>query len=76
MSQPPIIDPADKTSIAAQVEANESLDPADWESFRAQAHLMLDDMLGYIEKIRERPVWQPIPEAVRARFLSPAPHLG
>jgi glutamate/tyrosine decarboxylase-like PLP-dependent enzyme len=76
MSQPPIIDPADKTSIAAQVEANESLDPADWESFRAQAHLMLDDMLGYIEKIRERPVWQPIPAELRARFRSPAPRVG
>ena len=37
---------------------------------------MLDDMLGYIEKIRERPVWQPIPEAVRARFHSPAPRMG
>jgi aromatic-L-amino-acid decarboxylase len=73
MSQPPITDPADKPSIATQVEANESLDPADWAAFRAQAHLMLDDMLGYIEKIRERPVWQPIPDAVRARFRSPVP---
>ncbi len=76
MSQPPIIDPADKTSIATQIAANESLDPSDWAAFRAQAHLMLDDMLGYIETIRERPVWQPIPDTVRARFLSPAPHLG
>ena len=76
MSQPPIIDPTDKTSIATQVVANESLDPADWSSFRAQAHLMLDDMLGYIEKIRERPVWQPIPAEVRARFHSSAPRVG
>ena len=76
MSQPPIIDPADKTSIATEVVANESLDPADWSSFRAQAHLMLDDMLGYIEKIRERPVWQPIPAEVRARFHSSAPRVG
>jgi glutamate/tyrosine decarboxylase-like PLP-dependent enzyme len=76
MSQPPIIDPTDKTSIATQVVANESLDPADWASFRAQAHLMLDDMLGYIEKIRERPVWQPIPAELRARFRSPAPSVG
>jgi len=76
MSQPPIIEPPDKTSIAKQIEANESLDPADWAAFRAQAHLMLDDMLGYIEKIRERPVWQPIPDAVRARFRSPAPCVG
>ena len=76
MSQPPIIDTTEKTSIATQVVANESLDPADWAAFRAQAHLMLDDMLGYIEKIRERPVWQPIPAEVRARFRSPAPRLG
>ena len=76
MSQPPIIDPTGKTSIATQVVANESLDPVDWAAFRAQAHLMLDDMLGYIEKIRERPVWQPIPAEVRARFRSPAPRLG
>jgi glutamate/tyrosine decarboxylase-like PLP-dependent enzyme len=76
MSQPPIIEPDDKTSIAKQAEANGSLDPADWAAFRAQAHLMLDDMLGYIETIRERPVWQPIPEAVRARFHSPAPRVG
>jgi glutamate/tyrosine decarboxylase-like PLP-dependent enzyme len=76
MSQPPIIDPADKISIATQVVANESLDPADWAAFRAQAHLMLDDMLGYIETIRERPVWQPIPEAVRACFRSPVPRVG
>ena len=37
---------------------------------------MLDDMLGYIENIRERPVWQPIPNAVRARFRSPLPRQG
>ena len=33
-----------------------SLDPCDWKGFREQAHRMLDDMLGYIETIRERPV--------------------
>ncbi len=29
---------------------------------------MLDDMLDYLEHIRERPVWQPIPQDVRATF--------
>ena len=71
-----MIDPASKTSNTPQAEANESLDPADWGEFRAQAHRMLDDMLGYIETIRERPVWQPIPNEVRARFLGPAPRQG
>ena len=34
---------------------------------------MLDDMLDYIENIRERPVWQPIPDSVRARFHAAVP---
>jgi glutamate/tyrosine decarboxylase-like PLP-dependent enzyme/glutathione synthase/RimK-type ligase-like ATP-grasp enzyme len=54
-------------------ELRETLDPADWGSFRAQAHRMLDDMLGYVENIRERPVWQPIPAEVRSRFQSSTP---
>ena len=38
-----------------------TLDPSDWPAFRTQAHRMLDDILDYVENIRERPVWQPIP---------------
>ncbi len=34
---------------------------------------MLDDMIDYLEHIRERPVWQPIPTEVRAQFQQPAP---
>ena len=53
--------------------ARQTLDPSDWESFRAQSHRMLDDMLDYTENIRQRPVWQPIPHDVRARFRGPVP---
>jgi aromatic-L-amino-acid/L-tryptophan decarboxylase len=34
---------------------------------------MLDDMLDYLEHIRERPVWQPIPDEVRSRFRQTVP---
>jgi aromatic-L-amino-acid/L-tryptophan decarboxylase len=34
---------------------------------------MLDDALDYVEHIRQRPVWQPIPSEVRARFRDPVP---
>ena len=34
---------------------------------------MLDDMLDYLEHIRERPVWQPIPQQVREAFGGPLP---
>jgi aromatic-L-amino-acid decarboxylase len=50
-----------------------TLDPSDWQGFRAQAHRMLDDMLDYTEHIRERPVWQPIPPSVRDAFRQPFP---
>jgi len=50
-----------------------SLDPQDWASLRAQGHRMLDDMLDYVEHIRERPVWQPMPGEVRERFHAGLP---
>jgi aromatic-L-amino-acid decarboxylase len=54
-------------------EAGETLDPQDWDEVRAQGHRMLDDMIDYVAMIRERPVWQPIPDAVRARFREALP---
>jgi aromatic-L-amino-acid/L-tryptophan decarboxylase len=50
-----------------------TLDPPDWPAFRRQAHRMLDDILDYVEKIRDRPVWQPIPQAIRERFGGEVP---
>jgi glutamate/tyrosine decarboxylase-like PLP-dependent enzyme len=34
---------------------------------------MLDDMFDYLENIRDRPVWQPMPGKVRARFCEDIP---
>ena len=51
----------------------ETLDPASWTELRTQGHRMLDDILDYLEHIRERPVWQPIPHSVRAQFREPLP---
>lgn len=51
----------------------ETLDPENWEEMRALAHRMVDDAITYLETVRERPVWQPVPEDVAARFDAPAP---
>jgi aromatic-L-amino-acid/L-tryptophan decarboxylase len=51
----------------------DSLDPSDWNGLRAQGHRMLDDMVDYLEQIRERPVWQPIPQEVRSLFHEDLP---
>lgn len=53
--------------------SSETLDPDDWQALRAQGHRMLDDILDYMQNIRERPVWQPIPQEVRALFRQPLP---
>ncbi len=52
----------------------ETLDPDDWGNMRALAHRMVDDAITYLETIRERPVWQPVPDNVAARFDEPAPN--
>jgi glutamate/tyrosine decarboxylase-like PLP-dependent enzyme len=52
---------------------SETLDPQNWDEIRAQGHRMLDDMIDYVATIRERPVWRPIPDEVRARFRAELP---
>jgi aromatic-L-amino-acid/L-tryptophan decarboxylase len=56
-----------------QSESNRTLDPQNWDEIRAQGHRMLDDMIDYVANIRERPVWQPIPDDVRVRFHAELP---
>jgi aromatic-L-amino-acid decarboxylase len=53
--------------------ATGDLDPRDWPALRRQGQHMLDDMLDYIEQVRTRPVWQPIPDATRQLFHAPLP---
>ena len=54
----------------------ESLDPESWQDFRAQGHRVLDELLDWLSSLRERPVWQPVPEAVRRELSQPAPETG
>jgi aromatic-L-amino-acid/L-tryptophan decarboxylase len=58
------------------VSRHTTLDPEDWSELRAQGHRMLEDMFDYLEHIRERPVWQPIPQDVRAGFSEALPAQG
>ncbi|HMQ62910.1 MAG TPA: aminotransferase class V-fold PLP-dependent enzyme [Flavilitoribacter sp.] len=53
---------------SATLDTDLTLDPKDWTDLRALGHRMLDDMMDYLENIREEPVWRPIPGAVKAFF--------
>ena len=52
------------------------LDPEDWSGLRALGHAMLDDMIDRLEGLRETPVWQRMPDALRAELLAPLPASG
>ena len=56
--------------------AEESLDPPDWNAARALGRDMVDEMLTWLETVRERPVWQPIPPAAREFLTEPLPREG
>lgn len=54
----------------------ETLDPEDWDAFRRLMHQALDEALDYTARLRERPVWQPVPPAVQAELQAPLPKAG
>ena len=54
-------------------QSTETLDPADWSAVAALARRVVDDAVGHVKNVRERPVWQPMPTAVREAFKEPAP---
>ena len=54
----------------------ETLDPDDWDAFRRLMHQAVDDALDYTASVRERPVWQPVPKAVRTELAAALPRTG
>jgi glutamate/tyrosine decarboxylase-like PLP-dependent enzyme len=50
-----------------------SLDPENWDNFRRQLHQTADDMVDYLCSIRERPVWQALPDTSRSLFSESCP---
>jgi len=54
-------------------DSRTTLDPENWSELRALGHLMMDDMIDHLSGISERPVWQKMPDDVRAHFTTPLP---
>lgn len=64
------------TTVDASGAHEQSLDPADWEEFRALGHRVVDDLTAMLAGIRQTPVWTPMPREVREALRGPAPRLG
>jgi glutamate/tyrosine decarboxylase-like PLP-dependent enzyme len=56
--------------------SEQSLDPEDWEQFRRLGHRVFDDLVDYLRTVRERPVWQPLPDASRELLSESIPEDG
>ncbi len=55
-------------------DQNPTLDPEDWDVFRAQGSEILNVILRYLENVRDRPVWQPVSDEAKRRLMAPPPH--
>jgi aromatic-L-amino-acid decarboxylase len=53
-----------------------TLDPTDWSQLRSLGHQMMDDMFDHLAKLRDNPVWQPMPDGIRDSFKKPLPSSG
>ena len=51
----------------------ETLDPPSWDMARALSHRIVEDAVAHLEEVRDRPVWQAMPDAVKARLSAPLP---
>ncbi len=54
---------------------DETLDPSGWSDVRALSHRIIDDAIDYLSNVRERPVWQEMPNDVKSAFEGSLPHL-
>jgi glutamate/tyrosine decarboxylase-like PLP-dependent enzyme len=67
----------DRTTVNEPPQPIEkSLDPENWDELRALGHRVLDDMVDYLQSIRDRPVWQPLPASAKRLFSQPLPITG
>src|ERR1700688_2317755 len=62
-----------KFGMPSPTGAPPNLDPEDWEAFRAASRRALDDMIDFLQTVRERPVWQQALSQVARRFHQPLP---
>ena len=60
----------DAKNIAAK---DLTLDPKDWDSMRKLAHQMVDDMMDYLQHIKEEPVWKKFPQKAKDYLQQPIP---
>lgn len=62
--------------VAENIGTSATLDPENWDDVRTLGHQMLDDMVDYLQAVRDRPVWQSPPQETRVALREPLPRQG
>ena len=66
-------------STLPNAETEDTLDPRTpegWASLREVGQGMVTEALRFLQTVRDRPAWQPLPDAVRQRLAGPLPTEG
>lgn len=53
-----------------------TLDPHDWDGMRTLGHRMVDELIEFTRTVRERRVWQPMPESAKRAIERDLPLAG
>ena len=62
--------------MANEPNKDKTLDPKDWTKVRNLAHQMVDDMMDYLQNIKEDVCWKPVPQRVKEHFEESLPVEG
>ncbi|MFX0072325.1 MAG: pyridoxal phosphate-dependent decarboxylase family protein, partial [Candidatus Hermodarchaeota archaeon] len=54
----------------------ENLDPQNWKEIKKLGHQMIDEMMDYLQNIRNEPVWKPIPNEIKKEYDTAIPTKG
>lgn len=60
----------------AILKEEETLDPLNWDDYKALTHKMVDDIFKFLQTLREQPVWKKPPESVKDFLKTPLPLLA
>ena len=56
-----------------KLSAEETLDPHDWEGLKALGNNMVNEMIGFLQNIKQLPVWKKPPSEVKEKFNQKVP---
>ena len=63
-----------KNKNSKPVIKEESLDPRDWDELKKLGNVMVNDMVYFLQTIREQPVWTKPPQSAKNSFKTPLPY--